>query len=182
MNNFFKNLGKNEFYKKLLSEPLTYIAGAVLLSVFQIAHFAIFKSGWGVTSAFAIWGAWLYEAVGGDVSQWGYFSSESMQKTLKAGFFADGGSVRNLGIIFGALLSTLLASQFKIKKIKNLRQIIAAILGGLLMGYGARMANGCNIGALFTALGSWSLSGWVFAVFMLIGAYLGSKLLIRFFM
>lgn len=120
--------------------------------------------------------------MGGDVSDWGYFASASRQKTLEGGFLNDGGSIRNLGIMFGALLSTLLASQFKLKQIKALRQVVAAILGGLMMGYGARLANGCNIGALFTALGSWSLSGWVFAAFMLVGAYIGSKLLTKFFM
>ena len=71
----------------------------------------------------------------------------------------------NLGLVFGALLATLLASQFKFKKIKSLKQVIAAVLGGLLMGYGARLAGGCNIGALFSGVASLSLSGWVFAAY-----------------
>ena len=56
------------------------------------------------------------------------------------------------------------------------------MLGGLLMGYGARLAGGCNIGALFSGVASLSLSGWVFAAFLLIGAWIGSKLLAKFFM
>ncbi len=94
----------------------------------------------------------------------------------------DGGSIRNLGIIVGALVATLFASQFKFKKIKSLKQVLAAILGGLLMGYGARLAGGCNIGALFTAIASLSLSGFVFALFLLAGAFIGSKLLAKYFM
>ena len=90
--------------------------------------------------------------------------------------------MRNLGIVLGALLATLLASQFKIKKIKSIRQVVAAVVGGLLMGYGARLANGCNIGALFTGTASLSVSGWVFAATLLVGAYIGSKLLKKFFM
>ncbi len=82
-----------------------------------------------------------------------------------------------LGIIFGALATTLLASGFKIKKIKSKKQIIAAIIGGLLMGYGARIAYGCNIGALYSGIASLSLSGWVFAIVMFCGAVVGSKLL-----
>ena len=50
------------------------------------------------------------------------------------------------------------------------------------MGYGARLAGGCNIGALFSAIGSMSVSGWVFAFFLFIGAFIGSKLLAKFFM
>ena len=50
------------------------------------------------------------------------------------------------------------------------------------MGYGARLAGGCNIGALFSAISSMSVSGWVFAFFLFIGAFIGSKLLAKFFM
>ena len=80
------------------------------------------------------------------------------------------------------LLKLTNPSNFKFKKIKSLKQVVAAILGGLLMGYGARLAGGCNIGALFSGIASLSLSGWVFAVFLLAGAWIGSKLLAKFFM
>ena len=93
-----------------------------------------------------------------------------------------GGSWLNFGIIAGALFATLAASQFKLKKIKGVRQIVAATLGGLLMGYGARLAGGCNIGALFSSIASLSLSGWFFAIFLFVGAFIGSKLLAKFFM
>ena len=79
-------------------------------------------------------------------------------------------------------MATLLASQFKFKKIKSVKQVIAAVLGGLLMGYGARLAYGCNIGALFSGIASLSLSGWVFALSLLVGAFIGSSLLAKFFM
>lgn len=59
MKEFFIKLGDHPIYKKLLKEPLTYVAGAVLLSVFQIAHFTVFEKGWGVTSTFAVWGTWF---------------------------------------------------------------------------------------------------------------------------
>ena len=90
--------------------------------------------------------------------------------------------MRNIGIILGALAAALLASQFKFKKIKSMRQVVAAVLGGVLMGYGARVASGCNIGALFSGIASLSVSGWVFALFLLCGAWAGSKLLAKFFM
>lgn len=38
------------------------------------------------------------------------------------------------------------------------------------MGFGARMANGCNIGALFSGLSVGSLSGWVFGIFLVLGS------------
>ena len=176
------DIKNNKIYKKWLKDAWPYVTGAILLSVFQIVSMATTGEPWGVTEAFVNWGAWLFSAVGGNVDNWNYFSTPEAQATLNGGFFNDPRSMRNIGIMAGALLATLLASQFKFKKIKSIKQIIAAILGGLLMGYGSRIAFGCNIGALFSGISSLSVSGWVFAVFLFLGAIIGTKLLIKFFM
>ncbi len=182
MKAFFDNLKKNEFYKMWFKDALPYVTGAVLLSLLQIVTFATTGNPWGVSGIFANWGAWLFELVGGSVDKWFYFSSQGAQATLDAGILNHAGSWRNIGIILGALFATLMASGFKFKKIKSWRQVLAAVLGGLMMGYGARIAAGCNIGALFSGIASLSLSGWVFAIFMFGGAIIGSKLLVKYFM
>jgi len=173
---------KEFFSKKGMKKAWGYVAGAVLLSAFQIITFATTGNPWGVSGPLMNWGAWVFRLFGGNVNNWHRFSSAGAQATLEAGFFSDPGTVRNIALIFGALLATLLASQFKIKKIKSKKQIVAAILGGFMMGYGARLAAGCNIGALFSGIASLSLSGWVFALFLFIGAVAGSKLLVKYFM
>ncbi|MDC7222043.1 MAG: YeeE/YedE thiosulfate transporter family protein [Spirochaetales bacterium] len=173
---------ENKYYKMWFKQAWPYLTGAVLLSLFQIVTLASTGSPWGVSGVFANWGAWLFELFGGSVDKWYYFSSEGAQRTLEGGFFADPGTYRNLGVIFGAFFASLMASQLKIKKIKSAKQIFAAILGGLLMGYGARIGFGCNIGALFSGIASLSLSGWVYAVFLFLGAMAGSKLLVKYFM
>jgi uncharacterized membrane protein YedE/YeeE len=178
----WEKLEKNQYYTVIFKNPFTYVTGAILLSILQIALFASSGNPWGVSGTFTNWGAWIIEAIGGSVDKWFYFSSTGAQNTLNAGFLNDSGSIQNVGIIIGALLAALLASQFKFKKIKSVKQVVAAILGGLLMGYGARLAFGCNIGALFSGISSLSLSGWVFALFLLVGAFIGSKLLAKFFM
>ncbi|HRX42818.1 MAG TPA: YeeE/YedE thiosulfate transporter family protein [Clostridia bacterium] len=182
MKAFFEKIKNNDFYKMWFKDALPYVTGAVLLSVFQIVTFSTTGNPWGVSGVFANWGAWLFELGGGSVEKWFYFSSPGAQATLEAGFLNDPGTWRNLGIIAGALFAAMMASGFKIKKIKSFRQVIAAALGGLLMGYGARIAFGCNIGALFSGIASLSLSGWVFAAFMFAGAIIGSKLLVKYFM
>lgn len=182
MKSFFNKIAANRYYVAILKNPFTYITGAIMLSVFQIITLATSGDPWGVSGSFANWGAWVYQLFGGNVEKWYYFSSEGAQRVLEGGFLNDPGSVRNLGIILGSLLAVLLASQFKLKKIKTKRQIVAAVLGGLLMGYGARLAFGCNIGAFFSGISSLSVSGWVFAVFLFIGAFIGSKLLAKYFM
>jgi len=179
---FFDKISKNRYYAMVFKNPFTYVTGAVLLSLFQIALFAYSGNPWGVSGAFANWGAWIYRLFGGNVDKWYYFSSSGAQQTLDAGVLNNSGSLMNFGIAAGALLAALLASQFKFKKIKSVKQVFAAVLGGLLMGYGARLAGGCNIGALFSSIASLSLSGWVFALFLLVGAFIGSKLLAKFFL
>lgn len=182
MKAFFIRISEDEIYQKLFKNPLSYVAGATLLAFFNVLTLVFTGNGWGVTGAFANWMVWILKPMGVDFSGWAALNTEAALKTINAGFFMDSVSIRNVGIVFGALLATLLASQFRIKKIKSVRQVVAAVLGGLLMGYGARLANGCNIGALFTSTASLSVSGWVFAVALLVGAFLGSKLLAKYFM
>jgi uncharacterized protein len=182
MKKFFESLKENEYYKLGLKDAWPYITGAVMLSVFQIVTLATTGAPWGVSAVLANWGAWLYQLVGGSVDKWYYFSSEGARAVLERGFLKDPGTMRNLGIISGALFSTLIASGFKFKKIKNLKQVVAAVLGGLLMGYGARIGFGCNIGALYSGIASFSVSGWVFGIFIFLGAIVGSKLLVKYFM
>lgn len=175
-------LSSNKHYVAWFKNPWTYVSGAILLSIFQIVTMGATGGSWGVTGPFAVWGAWVYQAFGGSVDHWYFFSTESGRAALNRTFLTDPASVRNLGVIVGALAATVLASQFKFKKIKNFRQVVAAVLGGLLMGYGSRIAFGCNIGALYSGISNMSVSGWVFALFMFAGAFVGSRLLVKYFM
>lgn len=171
-----------KYYELWFKNSWTYIVGAVLISIVQIVTLATTGEPLGFSRTFTNWGAWLYETIGGSVDNWYYFISEDVQATLNSGFLNDSGSVRNFGVIIGALLASLLASQFKFKKIRLLKQVIGVILGGLLMGYGARIAYGCNIGGMYSGIASLSLSGWVYALFLFLGTIVGSKLLVKFFM
>ena len=57
-----------------------------------------------------------------------------------------------------------------------LRSLVAAVVGGLLLGFGARLAYGCNIGAYFSGIASGSLHGWVWLVAAFIGSIIGTRL------
>jgi len=185
MSKLLDGIKKNPYYLAWFKDAWPYITGAVLLSAFQIVTLAVTGSPWGVSAVFANWGAWLVRLVGGVVDKWYYFAGEGAPgslATLEGGVLKDPGTWRNVGIIFGALFATLIASGFKFKKIKSWKQVVAAILGGLLMGYGARVGFGCNIGAFYSGIASLSLSGWVFGACLFIGAIIGSKLLVKYFM
>ncbi|MEJ2313486.1 MAG: YeeE/YedE thiosulfate transporter family protein [Nitrospirota bacterium] len=50
-----------------------------------------------------------------------------------------------------------------------------AIIGGALMGIGARLALGCNIGAFFVRVANGDPGGWLFGLGMIGGSYIGVK-------
>lgn len=172
---------RNDYYILWIKEAWPYLTGAVFLSILQIATMAVTGNPWGISGAITNWGAWILEALGGSVEHWYYFSSDRARATLDAGPLGDPVSIRNLGLIAGALFAVLFASSFKLKKIRSRKQVATAILGGLLMGYGMRIGLGCNIGAFYSGISVLSLAGWVFGLFLLLGVVVGSKLLLRFF-
>ena len=51
-----------------------------------------------------------------------------------------------------------------------------AVIGGLLLGYGARLASGCNIGAFFSGVASGSLHGWMWFIAAFAGTMVGTRL------
>ncbi|MDW7668457.1 MAG: YeeE/YedE thiosulfate transporter family protein [Bacillota bacterium] len=178
----FDKINESKKYNNFFKKSYPYFVGAILLSAFQIINFAVTGSAWGVSGVLANWGAWIFEAFGGSVENWHYFKVSHFNLDSSQNFFNSPESMRNIGIIFGALISTLAASEFKFKKVKNRKQVLGAVIGGLFMGYGARIAFGCNIGALYSGISSLSLSGWIYGIFMFLGAITGTKILMKFFM
>ncbi|MCL6594490.1 MAG: MFS transporter [Alicyclobacillus sp.] len=53
------------------------------------------------------------------------------------------------------------------------RMVVGLLLGGILMGYGARIAFGCNIGAYFSGIATFSLHGWEWFIGAMIGSVIG---------
>jgi len=156
--------------------------GAAALAVLNFITLAIAGRPWGVASAFALWGAKLAKAIGFEPSQWGtYWQSAGNAKALAASIFADKTSVMNFGIIAGAMFAAALAGRFAPNLHISFRSLAAAIAGGLLMGYGARIAYGCNIGAYFSGISSGSLHGWAWIAAAFSGNMLGVRLYPLFF-
>src|SRR3712207_9192264 len=85
----------------------------------------------------------------------------------------------DFGIILGALLASALAGRFAPTWRVPLRSAVAAVIGGLLLGYGARLAYGCNIGAYFSGIASASLHGWLWLAAAFRGNLGGTRLRTR---
>ena len=159
-----------------LHGPWPLVAGAIALVVLNFATLALSGRPWGVTSAFALWGAKAAQAAGIDVASWTYWSTNANAAALAAPVWHDVTSVMDIGIVLGAMLAAALAGRYAPVWRVPLRSLIAAVIGGLMLGYGARLAYGCNIGAYFSGIVSGSLHGWLWLVAAFTGNVFGTRL------
>ncbi len=171
-----------EGFARYLRGPWPLVAGAIALAVLNFATLALAGRPWGITSAFALWGAKGAQLIGIEPAFWGYWQAPANAKALSESVFADVTSVMDFGLIAGAMLAAALAGRFAPNFRIPLRSVLAAVVGGLLLGYGARIAYGCNIGAYFSGIASGSLHGYIWAVAAFAGNVLGVKLRPWFFM
>ena len=160
----------------LLTGPWPLVWGAVLLALLNLATLALAGHPWTVSFGYTLWGATIAEAAGYDLSTIAFWTWRFPKSALEAGVFENTTSVMNFGIIAGAFLAAGLAGRFAPARSIPLPSALAAALGGLLMGYGARLAFGCNVGAYFSGIASGSLHGWLWLVAALAGTWIGIRL------
>ncbi len=163
-----------------LRGPWPLVAGAVGLAAVNVLTLAIAGRPWGVTSAFALWGAKALSAAGVGVESWRYYAPAARRAELHASVLNDVTSVMDFGIMIGALFAATLAGRFAPSLRASARSLAAALIGGLLLGYGARIAYGCNIGAYFSGIASGSLHGWIWFPCAFAGSIVGTRLRPRF--
>lgn len=160
----------------LLTGPWPLIAGALALAAVNVSTLLLAGRPWGVTSAFALWGGKIAVFLGIDINSWAYWQRPALSAALEQSIFTDITSVMNIGIMLGALLAAGLAGKFAPSFRIPLRSVVAALIGGIMLGYGARIAFGCNIGAYFGGIGSTSLHGWLWFLAAFVGSSLGTRL------
>lgn len=167
-----------KLYKKVFYQPWPAWFGGLLLGFLNFLEFA-FKKPWGITTSESRWTGWILYTLGIQIdssSRWLYYQQ---YKTLLHPPLLEGGTLIDIGIIVGAFISALLAYDFKIRIPVKKSRLVQGFIGGVFMGYGARMAMGCNIGGFFSAVPQLALNGWVFFMGLLIGGYLGSKVVVK---
>jgi hypothetical protein len=90
-----------------------------------------------------------------------------------------------VGTLLGGLISGLFGRRMKIEtnkgpRISNKTRWMMAFLGGILMGYGARLARGCTSGQALSGGAVLSVGSWAFMFAVFAGAYALAYFLRRF--
>ena len=137
-------------WERVLQGPWPLVAGAIGLAIANFSTLVLAGRPWGITSGFALWGSKVVAMVGVDVASWEYWSVPARAASLDASVFENVTSVMDFGIMLGALGAAGFAGRFAPAWSMSVRSRVAALIGGLLLGYGARLAYGCNIGAYFS--------------------------------
>lgn len=151
--------------------PWPLLAGAVLLAVLNFAVLGLAGHPWAVTSGFLVWGGQIADALGLPIADWPFWQSNRWM--LEISVFSHAISVTDFGLLIGAFLGAGLAGRYRPSLRLPGRSAAAALIGGLMLGYGARLAYGCNIGAYFSGIASGSLHGWLWLAAAFAGNWLG---------
>lgn len=162
--------------QRMISGPWPLIWGAVLLAVLNAVTLVAAGHPWTISFGYTLWGGKLAAAAGIDLTAYAFWTWPFPSRALAGSVFENSTSVMNFGVIVGALLAAGLAGRFNPAWRLPWRKVVAAAIGGLLMGYGARLAFGCNVGAYFSGVASGSLHGWLWFIAALGGSYLGNLL------
>lgn len=166
--------GNGLSWRRLLAGPWPLVLSAVLLALLNWLVLEVTGHAWSITWGFTLWAAEVAQWFGWDPQSSAFWTNQAA--ALKRGVLLDDTSITNAGIILGALIAAGLAGRFEPTLKVPPRSLLAAVIGGLLLGIGARMAYGCNIGAFFSGVASFSLHGWIWILFALPGNWLGVQL------
>jgi len=154
--------GLREDYQMLFGRQWPVWVGGLLIGVVNVFLF-IFYQPWTTLDGALNWGDWsLYHL--------GVLASEADSPLLRSG------SVINFGLLFGSMMAALLASQFGVR-VGPRSELVKGAVGGVLLGAGAAVARGCNIGGFFSATSAFGMNGLAMALGLAVGAFIGVRIL-----
>ena len=158
---------KHTFLIKFWSPVPAVIAAGILATY----YFGITGTFWAVTGEFTRWGGQLLQLTGVHAETWGYYKLIGLEGSPLTRI--DGMMI--IGMFGGCFAAALWANNVKLRLPKSRIRIFQAIIGGMIAGFGARLAMGCNLAAFFTGIPQFSLHAWFFALATAIGSWFGAR-------
>lgn len=163
----------NDFKQKYLITFYKPLPAVIALGILATYYFGFFGSVWAVTGEMTRWGGEFLELFGFDTSKYGYYQIQNLNGTP----LTRNDGIMLIGMFLGCFIAALWANNVKFRLPRSKTRVFQALIGGILSGFGARLAMGCNLANFFTGLPYFSVHTWVFVVFMIIGIYLGIKVI-----
>lgn len=149
---------------------------AVVLAVFAIANLVVAGQPWGIVYGLGLWGAKVASALGWDLSTNAYWGRAPQLAQIAAPLIDDVTSITNLGLLLGSFVVASWRGNAFPPASPTAAQWLASIVTGFVLGYSARLAFGCNIGAFFSGISTGSLHGWVWFACAFVGSIVGIRL------
>ena len=185
---FEKTTGKTQeeeisLFEKVFIKPWRMYISVIAISATFAFLFYYSGKGWSASSAFGIWFGKFLMLFGVEAETLSSYTSRDITLFAEP-LTTHSTSMQNIGIVLGAIVALLIAGSFSQKFITGLKittkGAVTFAVGGFLMGIGTRLSNGCNVGALYTPIAEFSLSGWVYMVFVVGGGVLGNHFIKRY--
>ena len=155
------------------------IAGGIVLGLLNLLLFIRFHP-LGVVGEISRWSTTITTGLGfPELELTGMEGLGACAQVLTDGTWITHGLFLNVGIVLGAAASSVFSGEFKIRVPRSPVRYIQSLVGGGIMGYGAGLGLGCTLGAFFSAVPSLALNGWVYAIGLTIGAFIGVKIIKR---
>ena len=171
-------VSSDQSYDTMFVKPWSMKQGVVVITILFAILMGVTKAGWGASTPYGIWFGKALMMFGVSPDSLAAFAKMKPDGFIMP-FFENAVSVQNFGILVGTSIYLLTAGIFKKTFLEemniSLRELMLYALGGLSMGFGTRLSNGCNVGALYTPIANFSLSGWIFLAVMVIGGIIGNK-------
>src|SRR2546425_11312350 len=151
-------------YEAVFRRPWPVWASAILVATVNVFLFA-FDRPWTASDGMRNWGDWVLTGLG------------VVRRADLLAPWLYSGSLLNAGVLLGGLVAALLSSEFAVR-VPPRGELVKGAFGGLLMGVGAVLAFGCNIGGFFSATSALSLAGLGMMLGLGAGAFLGLRYLV----
>lgn len=157
--------------------PARLCWAAALIAMLAVLNLVIAGQPWGVVYGLGLWGAKLAQAGGMDVAATAFWSLPTHAERLDQSLLTDVTSLTNIGLMAGAFLVMRWrrAPDAQVAPISASSWVVV-LVAGVLLGYSARIAFGCNVGAFFSGISTGSVHGWVWFIAAFAGSTLGLKL------
>jgi len=160
---------------------------AVLIAALAMLNLLVAGQSWGVVYGLGLWGAKTAQAAGVEVAASAFWTSADNAQRLEQSLLLDVTSLTNIGIIAGAFI--VMQWRRAASKGQAGEQVrlpkrflwVVMLLAGVVLGYSARVAFGCNVGAYFSGIATGSLHGWAWFLAAFVGAAAGIRLRSRLF-